>query len=116
MNCRIAVFAAFLIMVSMFAATGVVQAAPLDGIQFVMIASDEAKATIKKADGTLQVITVGDVIADTFMVRRIVPGRITLENRVADGPRAVLVWLKNGRQRVEPLGISPQQADKSGSP
>jgi len=115
MNRRIAAFAAFLIMVSMFAATGV-QAAPLDGIQFVMIASDEAKATISKADGTLQIISVGDVIADTYMVRRIVPGRITLENRAADGPRAVIVWLKNGRQRIDPLESSPQLADKPGSP
>lgn len=79
-------------------------AGSLFDIKFIMIAANDAKATIKDLDGTFQVIQPGDVIADTFTVRSIVPGRITLENSAADGPRAVIVRLEYGRQWLEPLG------------
>lgn len=90
----------------LYCLAGIASAAspPLFDIQFIMIAANDAKATIKKADGSLQIIQPGDVIADTFTVRMIAPGRIMLENSATDGPKAVIVRLEYGRQWIEALG------------
>lgn len=82
--------------------TGTATADSLKDIQFVSIAADYATATIKKADGSLQDIHVGDVIADGYRVKQITPGRIHLEADTADGPKTLAVRVENGRQWIEP--------------
>ncbi len=82
----------------------IAMAGSLFDIQFIMIAVNDAKATIKNGDGTLQVIQPGDIIAGTYTVKKIAPGRITLENSATDGPKVVIVRLEYGRQWLEPLG------------
>lgn len=92
------------ILACLFLQAGIASAGSLVDIQFIMIAANDTKATIKNGDGSLQVIQPGDVIGDTFTVRKIAPGRITLENKASDGPRAVIVRLEHGRQWLEYLG------------
>ncbi len=96
-------------LVGLLCFAGIAAADSLTDIQFIMIAANDAKATIKNADGSLQVIQPGDVIAETYTVNKITPGRITLENSAADGPTAVIVRLEYGRQWLEPLGGKNQQ-------
>jgi hypothetical protein len=97
-------FSVFCAPMILFVATGIATAGSLNGIQCIMIASDETMATIQKADGALQVIQPGDVIADTYTVKRIKAGKVVLENSSADGPRFVFVRVEPGRQRLEPKG------------
>lgn len=93
--------AVFGALVCLLCFAGIAAADPLTGIEFIMIAVNDAKATIKNADGSLQIIQPGTVIADTYTVKSIIPGRITLENSAADGPAGVIVRLEYGRQWLE---------------
>lgn len=104
-----------LLFVCLVLSIGIAAAGSLKDIQFIMVAVNDAKATIRNPDGSLQVIQPGDVIADTFTVKNIMPGRITLANSAADGPKAVIVRLEYGRQWLEFLGSSPQQPVAGGA-
>jgi hypothetical protein len=94
---------------------GIAMAESLKDIQFIMISFDDAKATIKKGDGSLQIIQPGDVIADTYTVKRIKNGKISLENSAADGPKIVFVRVERGQQVIEALG-SNRSAGAPGTP
>lgn len=86
---------------------GMATAESIKDIQFIMISSDDAKATIKRADGTLQIIQPGDIIANTYTVKRIKNGKITLENSATDGPKIVFVRVERGQQVIQALGNRP---------
>jgi len=109
------VSAVSLLFVCLLFFAGIAAAGSLKDIQFIMIAVNDAKATIRNPDGSLQIIQPGDVIADTFTVKKIVPGKITLANSAADGPKVVIVRLEYGRQWLEFLGSRPQQPGAGGS-
>ncbi len=91
---------------------GIAMAGSLSDIQFIMTAANDEKATIKNPDGTLQIIQPGDVIADTYTVKRITPGGIVLENSATDGPKIVTVRVQHGKQRIVPFVNNKQQADQ----
>jgi hypothetical protein len=93
------VVSAFMCFASM---TGIATADSLLDTQFVSIAQDFATATIKKADGSLQTIQVGDVVADGYTVKQIAAGRIELEADTAGGPRPLVIRVEDGRQWIEP--------------
>lgn len=95
---------------ALFAA--IASAGSLYDIEFIMIAANDAKATTKNPDGSLQIIQPGDVIADTFTVRKIEPGRITLENGSSEGPKGVIVRLEYGRQWLELLKGAPAEGSQ----
>ena len=93
------VFSAFFCFAAM---TGIATADSLLETQFVSIAPDFSTATIKKADGSLQTIQVGDIIADGFTVKQITDGRIELEANTVVGPKPLVVRVEDGRQWIEP--------------
>jgi hypothetical protein len=103
------ILAVFGTLMCLLSFAGIAAADSLNDIQFIMISADDAMATIKKADGSLQVIQPGDVIADTYTVKRIKAGKIVLENSSADGPKIVFVRVMNGQQRLESRGNNRPQ-------
>lgn len=94
-------------------ATGVALAGSLDKVQFIKIASQDAKAVIKTADGKLQVIKAGDAIGETVTVKEIAANRIMLEEKTDKGPETIIVRMDNGKTRIERLRMQP---DKTAQP
>ncbi len=86
-----------------------VSAAPFDKIQFIKISPQDSKAVIKAADGKLQVVKPGDVIADNTTIKEIVPGRIVLEEKTGHGMETIIVRMDNGKTRIERLRKQPDK-------
>jgi hypothetical protein len=84
----------------LFAAPGL--AAGLEKFQFLKVAPQEAKAVVKTPEGKLQVVGVGDVVADARVVE-IAEGRVVLEEDCREGPETIIVRLDGKHQRIERL-------------
>lgn len=87
----------------------VVSATPLDKIQFIKISPQESKAVIKASDGKLQVVKLGDAIAENITIKEIIPGRIILEEKTERGMEAIIVRMDNGKTRIERLLKQPDK-------
>lgn len=118
MNCRSFV-TLLLSTVSLLTTTAF--AASLDKIQFIKISPQDSKAVIKTAEGKLQVVKPGDLIAESTTIKEIVSGRIILEDNTPNGLETIIVRLDNGKIRVERLRRQPDKvpilvAPASGAP
>ena len=82
-------------------------AAPLDKVQFIKIAPQDAKAVIKYASGKLQVIKPGDVVDEVVTVKEIATGRIVLEEKTDKGLETIIVRMVNDKVRIERLRKQP---------
>lgn len=91
----------------LFATPGL--AAGLEKFQFLKVAAPEQKAVVKTPAGKLQVVGVGDVVADARVVE-IAEGRVVLEEDGREGPETVIVRLDGKHQRIERLR---RQGEKS---
>ena len=73
----------------------------LDEIKVVKISSKDERAVVKIHGNDLQVIKVGDSLAEHGRVVEITRGRIVLEINGDRGGEKVIIRLENGRQRIE---------------
>ncbi len=83
-------------------------AVSLDKVQFIKIAPQDARAVIKAADGKLQVIKPGDVIANGITVKEIATGRIVLEEETDKGLETIIVRMANDKARIERMRKQPE--------
>jgi hypothetical protein len=100
------VLTSILVSTALFVA-GTAVAGPLDKVQFIKIAPQNAKAVIKTADGTLRVINPGDTIGEGVTVKEIAAGRIVLEEKTDQGSETVIVRMGKGAPRTERVGKLP---------
>jgi hypothetical protein len=77
-------------------------AAELEKYRFLKVATQEQKAVVKTPDGKLQLVGVGEVIAEAKVVE-IAEGRVVLEERGEQGTETVIVRLDGRHQRIERL-------------
>ena len=73
----------------------------LDEIKVVKISPTDERAVIKTHGNDLQVIKVGDSLAEHGRVVEITKGRIVLEIDGDRGGERVIIRLDNGKQRIE---------------
>jgi len=83
---------------------------PVEKYQFLKISPQDHKAVVKTPDGQLQVVGVGDVIADDVTVIEVAEGRIVLEAPGEKGPETVIVRFDGRHQRIERLS---RQGDRA---
>lgn len=96
------------ILVGIALVAGTAVAGSLDKIKFITIAPQDAKAVMKTADGTLQVIKPGDAVGDGVTVKEIAAGRIVLEEKTGQGLETVIVRMGKGPTRVERVRRRPE--------
>jgi len=73
----------------------------LDEIKLVKISPTDERAVIKTQGNDLQVIKVGDSLAEHGRVVEITKGRIVLEIDGDSGGERVIIRLDKGKQRIE---------------
>jgi hypothetical protein len=83
-------------------------ASGLEKFQFLKVAALEQKAVVKTPAGKLQVIGVGDVVADARVIE-IAEGRVVLEEAGQEGPETVIIRLDGKHQRIERLRRQGEQ-------
>lgn len=94
------IFLATFILSLLFVASGL--ATGLEKFQFLKVAAPEQKAVVKTPAGKLQVVGVGDVVADAKVIE-IAEGRVVLEEAGEQGPETVIIRLDGKHQRIERL-------------
>jgi hypothetical protein len=84
-------------------------AAPLDKVQFIKVSAQEAKAVIRGGDGKMLVIKPGDTVVENVTVKEILPGRIILEEKTANGLTTFIVRIDGGKAKMERLNRQPDK-------
>lgn len=100
------IFLATFIFSLLFAASGL--ATGLEKFQFLKVAPPEQKAVVKTPAGKLQVVGVGDVVADARVIE-ITEGRVVLEEAGQDGSETVIIRLDGKHQHIERLRRQGEQ-------
>lgn len=75
--------------------------AGLNDYKFLKIAPLDQRAVVKTADGTLQLVKVGDMLAEEARIIEIAEGRILLQRHDSQGDETVIVRLQGKTQRLE---------------
>lgn len=75
--------------------------AELDAYHFLKIAAEDQRAVMKTPEGTLQVVSVGAVIAEEAKITEIADGRIVLQRQDSKGAETIIIRLAGNRQRIE---------------
>lgn len=76
-------------------------AADISDYKFLKVSPQDQRGVVQTPDGQLQLISVGDVIADDAEIVEIAEERIVLAVRNEDKPEKVIVRLNGNRQRIE---------------
>src|SRR3990172_605649 len=81
-----------------------------DTIQVLKIAAQDERAVIKTPDGKTQIIKPGDPVGASGKVTEIATDRVVVEEKKGNETEQVIIRLINGKQKVERLKKTGEQA------
>ena len=91
-------------------------AAGLNDFKILKIAPKDHRAVVKTPEGKLQLVRVGDVLAEGAKVVEIAAGRVVLTRQDSQGPETVIVRLGDQGQRLERYRTNPPAASNLTAP
>jgi len=82
----------------------------VEGIQILKIAAQDDRAVIKTPDGKTQIIKPGDALGTNGKVTEIAADRVVIEEKNRNETEKVIIRLIDGKQKVERLKKTGEQA------
>jgi hypothetical protein len=79
----------------------------VDEIQFLKTSPQDGSAVVKRADGKMDVVKVGDSLLPGAKVVDIGDNRVVLEEKTGEGPGTVIISLEDGKQSVRRVKRHP---------
>ncbi len=82
----------------------------IDTIQLLKIAAQDERAVIKTPDGKTRIIKPGDALGTNGKVTEIAADRVVIEEKKGNETEKVIIRLIDGKQKVERLKKTGEQA------
>jgi hypothetical protein len=87
-----------------------------DDIHVLKISAQDERAVIKTPDGKMQIIKPGDPIGVSGKITEIAADRVVVEEKTGNETEKVIIRLINGKQKVERIKKTVEQAPAMRAP